>query len=462
MPLKSWLQSHYPVMGSIEITKSSPLRGTPPLQGDALLACHALFLSAMARGRSRLENIPESRLVEDLMELFNRLGYRFVRENGLVSLDGKGQRPGELDEPVFPGHEMVLMALGGLFAGSKSPNLVGIDSKAIPKTSTDVFLKLFDCALEKNRGNEEKGPVYRVLAIRQSCVTDPKEEYLARTARLFYHLSCGTGARIKCGNSGPDHLEKLLALVGPGVELHKSVQKEMSDLEKRMARKLKQTERTEQHLILPDSMSLKDLSLSLPNDISLASIYVLAATLVPDSEIILENVLLNPSRTGFISALRRMGAVLELSHKRELCGETLGTVKVNYSELKGRKFDFEALKNMREEIPLLIIAGAYAAGETVIRDIAFLRYYEQDLLKRIILSLKEAKVEIGEIEDGLVIRGKSEYDGHTFSSFGNAILGFAFFIMGLRSYGTSAVAEAECMEELFPGTIENLRKLAVP
>ena len=85
---------------------------------------------------------------------------------------------------------------------------------------------------------------------------------------------------------------------------------------------------------------------------------------------------------------------------------------------------------------------------------------EQDLLKQIILDLKSISVEIGEIEDGLVIQGKGEYDGSTFNTRGNAMLGFAWLILGLKSHGTTVIENTDCMENLFPGAAENIQQLA--
>jgi 5-enolpyruvylshikimate-3-phosphate synthase len=354
------------------------------------------------------------------------------------------------------------MALGGLFAGMQSSNLLQIDLEYISRSSQEIFLQLFECEPVAISENNEEAPIFKIVKIRSDVPFHAQQRYLTKIGTLYYHAASHTGTDLCFMDSGPDHLERLLTCFDSSVELQKAGQAPVSELEKRMARKFRQSEKPETKILLPDPFELKGRTLEFPNDVSLASIYALAATLIPDSEIIMENVLLNPSRNGFFNALRRMGAQIEILQKKELFCETSGKIKVAHAELKGRKFDSESLKGMMDEIPLLFIAGAYASGETIIRDIAFMREYNQDLLKKVINALKEAKVEIGEIEDGLVIRGQSDYDGHDFSTFNNALIGFAFYVFSIKSYGVSTISDIECMTRLFPDTIENLQKLAGP
>jgi 3-phosphoshikimate 1-carboxyvinyltransferase len=445
-------------MEQIEIHKSKSLRGSFSLQGDTFLNCHAIFLSTQAQGHSKLENVPCSQWFDDLLETYSTLGFPCTRESSTVNIQGGTKDLIALDFPLRPKHEIILMSLGGLFAALKSHNLLNIDFKYMPKSSLTAFLDIFEC--ESLQLNQDTSPSYRVLGIKPDPGKNTSDEFLIKTGRLYYQACIRAGLNIHFQNSGNDHLEKMLALFGADIKYQRSGQKEMSELEKRMARKLKQPEKSIQNVILPDSFELRTQSARLPNDFSLASVYVLAANVIPGSEIILENVVINPSRTGFFSALRRMGATVEVMNRKEMSGETSGTIKAKYTELKGRTFHSETLKGMREEIPLLIIAGALAEGETIIRNIDFLRSYDRDLLKQMIKTLKAMNVKVGEIEDGLVIKGSSEYDAHTFSSFNHPMVGLAFLVMGLKCHGKSVLKDTACIQYQYPGTIENLIKLA--
>ena len=231
------------------------------------------------------------------------------------------------------------------------------------------------------------------------------------------------------------------------------------ELSRRIAR-LKKTDQKKQEPIQYDfeALTLQPVFVSIPGDITAASICALAATLTPGSELVLENVLLNSSRNGFFSALRRMGADIEISGRREKFGESFGTLKIRYSKLVGRRFGPENLQTMKDEIPLLFIAAASAEGETIIRGIEHLRGFRVDLLNQAVQSLRAAGLEVGEVEDGLVIRGRSEFDAVELQCHSNPIFGFAFLALGLRGHGISVLQDSECLENIYPGLAEKLAK----
>jgi 5-enolpyruvylshikimate-3-phosphate synthase len=169
---------------------------------------------------------------------------------------------------------------------------------------------------------------------------------------------------------------------------------------------------------------------------------------------------MNPSRAGFISALRRMGADIEAVSRRERNGEGLGLLRVRSADLFGKRFAAENHAGMRDEVFLLMVAAAFAEGETVVRDIAFLRKHDRDLLKGFAAALKAAGVEIGEIEDGVVIRGRPDYDGSLYDCMDHPGLALAGLVMGLKSHGASTLRNAECLDGRYPGLLDQMANLA--
>jgi 3-phosphoshikimate 1-carboxyvinyltransferase len=210
---------------------------------------------------------------------------------------------------------------------------------------------------------------------------------------------------------------------------------------------------------LPAGSRPKAAFISLPGDVSEASIIALAATLIKGSDVLLEGVLLNAGRTGFFRALRRMGADIEVAQRRDRGGETVGTLRVRSSGLFGRRFDAETLSDSRDEGFLLLLAAAFAEGESVFRDLEFLRETKMDCLKHFIATLKQAGVEIGEFEDGLVIRGREEYDGGSYDGLGHPGLAAAYAVLALKSHGASTLKGAEILEYRFPGLFSRLGQL---
>jgi len=289
------------------------------------------------------------------------------------------------------------------------------------------------------------------------------DEFQAKLALLSYHLAAGQALDLALSKPGPDWLETLAVQFGGPIKTEKNEAPEGDELARRIARQMRAAGKTEPQarIRLSAGAKLKPITYSVPADIALASAYCLAATLIKGSDVTLENVPLNPSRAGFIAALRRMGADIEVISRRERNGEGLGLLRVRSADLFGKRFAAENHAGMRDEIFLLMVAAAFAEGETVVRDIAFLRKHDRDPLKGFSAALKAAGVEIGEIEDGVVIRGRSDYDGSAYDCMGHPGLALAALVMGLKSHGASTLRNAECLDGRYPGLLGQMAGLAV-
>ena len=287
------------------------------------------------------------------------------------------------------------------------------------------------------------------------------DEYQAKLALLSFHLAAGQPLDLALSKGGPDWLETLTAQYGGPIKVEKNEAPEGDELARRIARQMRAAGKSEPQtrIRLGAGAKLQPVHYSIPADITLASAYCLAATLIKGSDITLENVPLNPSRAGFISALRRMGADIEVVSRRERNGEGLGLLRVRSADLFGKRFAAENHSGMRDEIFLLMVAAAFAEGETVLRDIAYLRKHEADLLKGFTAALKAAGVEIGEIEDGVVIRGRADYDGSLYECMGHPGLALAGVVMGLKSHGASTLRGAHCLEGRYPGLLDQMAVL---
>ncbi|MBF0430402.1 MAG: hypothetical protein HQK83_03935 [Fibrobacteria bacterium] len=446
-------------MSAITINKGKPLKGTAPLHGDFLLSLHALLITSLTPQKITVDNISTSPAFRELCNLFIQAGVPLSLTDNSLKRDEGPLTWQDINDPIPVINEVVLFALGGFFSGQGKKVTFIIDTTHISIRVVNLFARQFQCSADSDIDKHSSGPItLSPSVLRNTNSNDYYEDYLLKTGLLYYHFAAGNAISHTWKMGGADYPERLLSSLDPAVVIQNLGKENLSEFEKRLARKSKKQEKPKQTISLPPSLNIPSFSLSLPNDVSLAAVYALAATLIPGSEIVLENIAFNATRTAFFNALRRMGAEIETLRKREKQGEVYGDLKVSYSELKGRKFDKESLKGMRDELPLLIIAGACASDETVIRDIDILRDHPQDMLKHMIISLKQANVEIGEVEDGLVIRGASEYDGQTYLSLGNPMLGFSWMTIGLFSHGQSLLEESECMTQRFPEATDYLVK----
>lgn len=152
-------------------------------------------------------------------------------------------------------------------------------------------------------------------------------------------------------------------------------------------------------------------TIEIPGDISSAAYFIAAALIVPNSEIILKNVGLNPTRTGLLDVLKKMGANIEILDKQTISNELTGDLRVKYSDLTGCTIEGDIIPRLIDEIPILAVIATQTQGQTVIKDAQDLRNKESDRIKAVVTELKKLGADIEEMPDGMIINGKTNLQG---------------------------------------------------
>ena len=197
-----------------------------------------------------------------------------------------------------------------------------------------------------------------------------------------------------------------------------------------------------------------------PSDISSAAFLMVAAAITPESEIVLENVGLNPTRAGVVEALEEMNADLELLDEREVNGEPIADIRVKTSELKGTTIEGDIIPLLIDEIPVLAVAASQAEGKTIIKDAEELRVKETDRIDAMVKELTRLGVEVTEREDGLEIEGPQDIKGGvSCSSYDDHRIAMSLAVAGLIADEPVEIEEAECINISFPGFKELLMDL---
>ncbi len=197
-----------------------------------------------------------------------------------------------------------------------------------------------------------------------------------------------------------------------------------------------------------------------PGDISSAAFFLAAAAIIPGAQITVQELGLNPTRTGIIEVLQAMGARIEIGHRRTVSGEELGDVTVTGAELKGIEMGGEIIPRLIDEIPVLAVVAALAEGQTVIRDAQELKVKESNRLQAIAAELRRFGADINETEDGLLIKGgRKPYRGAACQSYHDHRIAMAAALMGLVSEGETVIHDAECINISFPGFAQLLAGL---
>lgn len=196
-----------------------------------------------------------------------------------------------------------------------------------------------------------------------------------------------------------------------------------------------------------------------PGDISSAAFLLVAALLVPGSEITLRRVGINLTRTGIIDVLRRMGGDIEIVAPGVVNGEAWADVRVRASRLHGVEIGGDLIPRLIDEIPILAVAAAFATGTTVIRDAAELRVKESDRIAVLAEGLGRLGAKVDSRPDGLVVHGGASLSGTFLDSHGDHRMAMAWAVAGLAATGETVVEPDDCIPVSFPGFADELRRL---
>jgi 3-phosphoshikimate 1-carboxyvinyltransferase len=200
-------------------------------------------------------------------------------------------------------------------------------------------------------------------------------------------------------------------------------------------------------------------ALDIPADISSAAFFMVAASIVPGSELLIKNVGVNPTRTGIIDVLKDMGADITLANQREQAGEPVADITVRYRKLRAVQIKGDVIPRAIDEMPVLSVAAAYAQGKTVIRGAAELRVKESDRIATMAGELRRMGAEVTEFPDGMEITGRDRLRGARCESHGDHRIAMSLAIAGLAADGETAVLDAGWIDTSFPG-FERLLKQA--
>ncbi len=195
--------------------------------------------------------------------------------------------------------------------------------------------------------------------------------------------------------------------------------------------------------------SIPDISMTIPGDFSSAAFFIAAALLLPDSELVIKNVSLNPTRTGFIDILEKMGVKLEVNITQE-SPEPMGEVVVRYQPLQNITVPAEIIPNIIDEIPILSVIAVKAEGTLELRHAKELRFKESDRITAMVQNLRAVGVEITEYEDGFKIEGPQTIKGGKIKTFGDHRIAMSFAIANLCSEQGIEIDRPECVEVSFP------------
>ncbi|NJO70879.1 MAG: 3-phosphoshikimate 1-carboxyvinyltransferase [Oscillatoriales cyanobacterium RM1_1_9] len=204
---------------------------------------------------------------------------------------------------------------------------------------------------------------------------------------------------------------------------------------------------------------LRGQTVIVPGDISSAAFWLVAGAIIPGSDLVIENVGVNPTRIGVLEALEMMGADIQRQQEREVAGEPVADLRVRYGALQACTMAGDLIPRLIDEIPILAVAAALAQGTTVIRDAAELRVKESDRIQVMATELTKLGARITELPDGLEITGGSPLHGTAVDSYTDHRIAMSLAIAAIAAQGTTTIHRAEAASVSYPEFVETLQTL---
>lgn len=199
--------------------------------------------------------------------------------------------------------------------------------------------------------------------------------------------------------------------------------------------------------------------ITIPGDISIAAYYITAGLLVPNSEIIIRGIGINPTRTGILDIYKLMGARMEILEERLENNEKVADIHVLSSDLKAVKISGDQIPRLLDELPVILVAAAFAKGTTEINGLSDYKAKESNKIKSLSLELSKMGVRIHETEDGINIEGGKPLRGTVVESYNNSAIAMALSVAGMAAEGETMIRKSQVVDTAFPGYFQLLNKL---
>jgi len=415
------------------IEKANFLKGeiTPP--PDKSISHRAVMFASLAKGESRIKNFLWAKDPISSLNAMKSLGVK-IQVNDIKEIIVQGEGLQSLKEPedvIDCGNSgTTIRLLSGILAGQPFLSILSGDESLRQRPMKRIIEPLRQMGVEICSRAENRFPpvVIRGGNLKGISYEMPIASAQVKSAILLAGLFAKGDTTVKEPHKSRDHTEKMLKSMGVELYITNNTIK-----------------------ISQPSQELKAFDIAIPNDFSSAAFFIGGACLVPDSEVIIKNVCLNETRTGFLEVLRSMGAKIEIFNLKEQAGEPVGDILVKKSSgLKGVTVQGEIIPRLIDEFPILCIIATQAEGLTVIRDAKDLRAKESDRIKAMVTELSKMEVPIKELEDGVEIKGPCKLKGTEVYSYKDHRIAMALSIAGLISEGKTTIIDADCVDISFP------------
>ncbi len=421
----------------MEISASKGLRGTIDIAPDKSISHRAVMMGSIAKGRTVISNFLMGEDCLSTIDCFRKMGVLIETDRNQVIVNGQGFRG--LKAPhglLYTGNSgTTTRLLCGLLAPQNFSCILDGDASIRKRPMKRVIAPLTEMGARITgtdggftpitiEGADLKGIDYEM----------PVASAQLKSALILAGLYAEGNTVIVEPKSSRNHTELMINGFGGNITVNQN------------------------KIIVSPADELYGHEINVPGDISSAAFFLVAALIVPNSEIRIRNVGLNKTRTGIIDALKSMGASIEIE-ETGTGTEPSGNLNVRSSLLHGTDIGGDLIPRLIDEVPILAVAAAFAEGRTVIRDAEELKVKESNRIDAMESELKKAGVSVLATSDGLIIEGGNPVKGGSFESYGDHRIAMAMAVLALAAEGTSRIENHQCIGISYPDFFDTLKAI---
>ncbi|MBC1795187.1 3-phosphoshikimate 1-carboxyvinyltransferase [Listeria booriae] len=420
------------------VTNKQGLNGTIRVPGDKSISHRSIMFGALANGTTTVSNFLKGEDCLSTIGVFRALGVRIEEFPDKIVVHGTGwdglKRPDETLDVGNSGTTIRLML--GILAGRPFDATLEGDASIAKRPMGRVMLPLREMGAIFEAKDANFAPVKVTgTKLQPMTYTLPVASAQVKSAIIFAALQADGETTIIEKEKTRDHTEQMIRQFGGAITTDGLT------------------------IRVNGGQEFQGQNVVVPGDISSAAFFVVAGLIIPNSKIRLENVGLNPTRTGIIDVVKEMGGKITVEQTSKAGDEPAGTVIVETSDLKGIEIGGDIIPRLIDELPVIALLASQANGQTVIKDAEELKVKETNRIDAVVTELSKMGVALVGTDDGMIIEGNQTLHGATVQSYGDHRMGMMLQVAALLADSDVTLEKAEAINVSYPSFFEDVASL---
>ncbi|SOC37698.1 3-phosphoshikimate 1-carboxyvinyltransferase [Ureibacillus acetophenoni] len=415
------------------------LQGTIEVPGDKSISHRSIMFGAIAKGKTTVSGFLLGEDCLSTIDCFRKLGVEIDVEGTNVTINSSGIHEWkEPKEVLYTGNSGTTTRLMlGILAGTTLHTVMTGDDSIGKRPMRRVAdpLRLMGAQIA-GRDNGQYTPLaIQGTQLKAIDYTMPVASAQVKSAILLAGLQAEGTTIVREKEVSRDHTERMLKQFGGSVTVDNGV------------------------VSIEGGQKLTGTHVNVPGDVSSAAFFLVAGAIVPNSEITLQNVGVNPTRSGIIDVLEKMGAQISVQIEDENAAEPTATITIQSSQLEGTTIEGDIIPRLIDEIPIIALLATQAKGKTIIRNAEELKVKETDRIVAVVTELQKLGANIEATEDGMIIEGPTKLHGGQLKSYGDHRIGMTAAVAALITDTPVELDDADCIAVSYPTFFEHVNAL---